>query len=91
MQLNYLTKPLNQNRMEKSISEITKLANEKLDEFCIIYLRKAGIKGEITKNKLKWWGIKLKTKHSFGKIEHQLTQRGVNISPIFEINFFELS
>jgi hypothetical protein len=71
----------------KIMQEFVKQTDDKLQEFFTPYFRMAGIKGEITKGKVKWRGIKMKVKQSFGKTEYQLTQRGVDISPIFEITF----
>ena len=69
------------------LKQMVELSDKKLQEFILPYLREAGIKGEITKGKVKWRGIKLKVKTSIGKVEYQLNQRGVDISPVFEINF----
>jgi hypothetical protein len=60
-------------------------------EFFTPYIQSLGIKGEITKGKLKWRGIKLKVKEEI-KIDsikryYQLTQRGIDISEILEINY----
>jgi len=72
--------------MEALLSEITsgisKMANELLQAQLVPYLRAAGIKGEITKGKIKWRGVKLKVKCNGMREEYQLCQRGVDISPI---------
>jgi hypothetical protein len=69
------------------IEQFIKSIDEKLQEFFTPYFRNVGIKGEITAGKIKWRGIKMKVRQSFGKTEYQLTQRGVNISPVLEITF----
>lgn len=78
-------------KMQSLISDITskmiKQADEKLWCYFELYLRDAGIKGEITKGKIKWRGIKLKVQNDFGSIKYQLNQRGVDISPVFTIDF----
>lgn len=76
---------------ERILKQMMELTDKKLHEFMVPYLREAGIKGEITKGKIKWRGIKLKVRNLMGKSEYQLTQRGVDISPIFEINFSKLN
>jgi hypothetical protein len=43
------------------------------------------IKGEITKGKIKWRGLRLVHKNTYGKIETWVEQRGVKISPSFII------
>lgn len=62
-----------------------KAIDRALMNFFTPYFREAGIKGEITKGKIKWRGIKLKVKQDFLKSTYQLNQRGVDISPEFEI------
>jgi len=69
------------------IEHQVKLIDEKLIEFFTPYLRSCGIKGEITKGKIKWRGIKMKVDHGLGKHRYQLNQRGVDISPVLEIEF----
>jgi len=60
-------------------------------DFLTPYFKELGIKGEVTKGKLKWRGIKLKVKHE-KKIDsmtsyYQLNQRGVDISPVLKIHY----
>jgi hypothetical protein len=71
----------------KIVSQIIEETDKKLQEFFTPYFRQAGIKGEITRGKIKWRGIKMKVKHEFGKSIYQLNQRGTDISPIFEITY----
>ena len=74
-----------QNQIVKQLVENT---DRKLQEFFTPYFRIAGIKGEITAGKIKWRGIKMKVKHEFEKSSYQLIQRGVDISPVFEIKYY---
>ena len=67
--------------------KIKEQTNEELWSFFEPYLRGAGIKGEITKGKIKWRGIKLKVQNDLGSIKYQLSQRGVDISPILTVEF----
>lgn len=69
----------------KIVNQIIEDTDKKLQEFFTPYFRQAGIKGEITKGKINWRGIKMKVKHEFGKSSYQLNQRGTDISPVFEI------
>jgi hypothetical protein len=69
------------------IKQQTELIDTKLNDFFNPYFRKAGIKGEITKGKIKWRGIKMKVRNNLNSIDYQLSQRGVDISPVFTINF----
>jgi hypothetical protein len=76
---------------ESLASEIAKEWAKKVDKEMFIffepYLRKAGIKGELTHGKTKWRGIKMHETNEYLKTTYQLFQRGVAISPIFEINY----
>jgi len=74
-------------KMQSLMSEIFKQTDEKLREYFEPYLREAGIKGEITKGKIKWRGIKLKVQNDLGSCKYQLCQRGVDISPVFTFEF----
>lgn len=67
------------------INQYLKNVDEKLMEFITPYLRIAGIKGEVTKGKIKWRGIKIKVHSDINSTKYQLNQRGIDISPIFEI------
>jgi hypothetical protein len=69
----------------KIVNQIIEDTDKKLQEFFTPYFRQAGIKGEITKGKINWRGIKMRVKHEFGKSSYQLNQRGIDISPVFEI------
>ena len=75
--------------IEEIQNEIIKRQVEYIDkqlmDFFTPYLRSAGIKGEITKGKIKWRGIKMKVEYQSDRQRYQLNQRGVDISPIFEI------
>ena len=64
-----------------------KKTDEQLMEFFDPYLRKTGIKGEITKGKLKWRGVKMTVKSDIYSSVFQLVQRGETISPEFKANF----
>lgn len=77
----------NQTLMSNIISTIIKQIDDELWSFFEPYLREAGIKGEITKDKIKWHGIKLKVQNDLGSFKYQLNQRGVDISPIFTLDF----
>lgn len=45
-------------------------------------LRKLGIKGEFTKGRLRWHGIRMHiTEYEWNKTGYQLFQRGVAVSP----------
>ena len=74
---------------EQIQNEIIKFQVESIDKqlsiFFTTYFRSLGIKGEITKGKIKWRGIKLKVNYELGKQQYQLNQRGVDVSPILEI------
>ena len=78
-------------KMQTLMSDITLKMKEQTDEelwsFFEPYLRGAGIKGEITKGKIKWRGIKLKVQNDLGSIKCQLSQRGVDISPVFTVEY----
>jgi hypothetical protein len=74
-----------ENIQNEIITQFIKKTDEKLMEFITPYLRIAGIKGEITKGKIKWRGIKMKVHSDFNSTKYQLNQRGIDISPIFEI------
>ena len=76
-----------QSLMSDVTSKMMKQADEKLWAFFEPYLREAGIKGEITKGKVKWRGIKLKVQIDLGSIKYQLSQRGVDISPVFTVEY----
>ena len=76
-----------ENIQEKIISIFQKKVDNKMEEFFNPYLRELGIKGEITKGKLKWHGVKMKVEHNIWSVKYQLTQRGVDVSPILEINY----
>jgi hypothetical protein len=69
------------------IAHMVKKTDEQLMEFFDPYLRKTGIKGEITKGKLKWRGIKMTVKSDIYSSVFQLVQRGETISPEFKANF----
>jgi hypothetical protein len=76
-----------QSLMAEITSKIVKQTDEKLWEYFEPYLREAGIKGEITKGKIKWRGIKLKVQNDLESCKYQLCQRGVDISPVFTFEF----
>jgi len=72
---------------QQIIDAQVKAIDRALIYFFTPYFRQAGIKGEITKGKIKWRGIKMKVKEELFKSTYQLNQRGVDISPRFEITF----
>ena len=74
-----------ENIQNEIINQFIKKTDEKLMEFITPYLRIAGIKGEVTKGKIKWRGIKMKVHSDINSTKYQLNQRGIDISPIFEI------
>jgi|688.fasta_scaffold88895_3 hypothetical protein len=76
-----------ENLQSKIISQIMEETDKMLNEFFTPYFRQAGIKGEITRGKIKWRGIRMKVKQELGKTSYQLNQRGIDISPVFEIEF----
>ena len=71
-------------------SDIIDKMMEKLDremqDFFLPYFRQAGIKGEITKGKVRWRGIKMIVKGDNLKTSYQLIQRGELISPKFVVD-----
>lgn len=77
---------------QQIIDAQVKAIDRALSDFFTPYFRDAGIKGEITKGKIKWRGIKIKVQQNIGSTTYQLNQRGVHISPRFEITFnYELN
>lgn len=76
-----------ENIQEKILSVFQKKVDDKMEEFFNPYLRKLGIKGKITKGKLKWHGVRMKVEYNIGSVKYQLNQRGVDVSPILEINY----
>ena len=66
------------------VDEIRKQEDE-LFEFCLRTMANPPIKGEITKGKLKWRGIKLIRTHVGFDSYSWLEQRGEQISPKFHI------
>ncbi len=73
--------------MSDLTAKIVKQTDEKLWEYFEPYLRQTGIKGEITKGKIKWRGIKLKVQNDLSSCKYQLNQRGVDISPVLTFEF----
>lgn len=75
--------------MEQTIiGSITKRYNELLET--AIRLSEPPIKGEITKGKVKWRGLKIVYKNTFNNLESWVEQRGVKISPSFIVTFPDL-
>lgn len=73
---------------EQYVNKQAELISKKIDQYFEPYLLKTGIKGEITKGKLRWRGIKL---HIYSGVDYrcyQLVQRGVKISPRLKVDFF---
>lgn len=74
--------------MENNLTAyMVKKTEKALFEFFEPYLRKTGIKGEITKGKTKWRGIKIHVKNDIYSSVYQLVQRGKTISPEFKVDF----
>lgn len=69
------------------VDQMMKSIDKDLNEFFEPYFRSVGIKGEITKGKIKWRGLKMRLYASFEGTEYQLFQRGVAISPTLRINY----
>jgi SOS-response transcriptional repressor LexA len=72
---------------DEIIKEWAKKTDKEMFNFFEPYLRKAGVKGELTYRKIKWRGIKMHQTNEYLKTTYQLFQRGIAISPIFEINY----
>ena len=74
--------------MENNLTAyMVKKTEKALFEFFEPFLRKAGIKGEITKGKIKWRGLKMHSFASFQFTDYQLFKRGEAISPTLRINY----
>jgi hypothetical protein len=73
---------------EKFTRELTKKINKQVDEYFEPFIRKTGVKGNITKGKLKWRGIKMHIYYHVDCNVYQLNQRGVKISPRLKVDFF---
>lgn len=73
-----------QNQIIKHVVEDT---DRRLLEFFTPYFRQSGIKGEITKGKIKWRGIKMLVNNGLTETTYQLIQRGKPISPKYTINY----
>lgn len=75
--------------MDEIVSDIIRDLSSKQDKIFEEYIRLLAtpkIKGEITKGKLKWRGIKMCTYNGLGKTETWIEQRGVQISPKVSFN-----
>lgn len=72
------------NLVTKQYLEFT---DKTISEFFEPYFRSLGIKGNITKGKTKWRGLKMHVVNKEGGTTYQLFQRGIAISPILEINY----
>lgn len=86
--LKKMEKLVNSNQMiEKEVSSFIK----KRDEIFEKALRENAVppvKGEITKGKLKWRGIRIAQKSNGFKITYSIQQRGVNIGPEVSLETF---
>ncbi len=71
----------------KVVDQMIKSINKDLKEFFEPYFRSTGIKGEITKGKIKWRGLKMHSRTSLEFTEYQLFKRGEAISPTLRINY----
>ena len=71
----------------KVVDQMMQSINKDLMEFFEPYFRSAGIKGEITKGKIKWRGLKMHSFASFQFTDYQLFKRGEAISPTLRINY----
>jgi len=69
--------------LESVISQKVKERADLLEKY-VLELAVPKIKGEITPEKLRWRGIKIKVKYDGG---HQVWQRNEAISPIIHITF----
>ena len=54
-------------------------------EYALRNVAEPPVKGKITRGKIRWRGIRLVVKDSFGKHERWLEQRGKRISPVIVI------
>ena len=72
---------------DQIIKQIIEDTDKKLQEFFTPYFHQAGIKGEITKGKISWRGIKMLVNNKLTETTYQLIQRGKPISPKYTINF----
>lgn len=70
------------------INKITKEQND-IFEYAVRNMAVPTIKGEITKGKIRWRGIRLIQNGAaeYGRIEKWIEQRGKRISPIVTLNF----
>lgn len=75
-----------QNRI---IKDVTKDINDKL-EFIVLHFSKPKIKGEITKGKIKWRGLKFCTRINGLSNEYWIEQRGKLIGQKIIINAKEI-
>ena len=72
------------NNLVRQLTEkLVKKANEEL-ETIVRDFSSPPIKGEITKGKLKWRGIKLEVYQDLGKTTYRITQRGEQIG--YDVN-----
>lgn len=73
---------------EKLTMLLAEQLNKQIDDYFEPYIRKTGVKGEITKGKLKWRGIKMYIYSGADYTCYQLHQRGVKISPRLKVDIF---
>jgi hypothetical protein len=88
--ISHIPKPDQSNisKMQNDIIDLMMLSiDNDLFEFFNPYLRATGIKGEITKGKIKWRGIKMISHLGFDFTNYQLFQRGKKISPVYRVNY----
>lgn len=74
--------------MEQYVVILAEKVSKQIDEYFEPYIRKTGVKGDITKGKLKWRGIKLHIYNGNNYRCYQLIQRGVKISPRLKVDCF---
>lgn len=67
------------------LSQIQK-DQERIFEYALRNVAIPPIKGEITKSKIRWRGIRIINKNNFGQSETWLEQRGIRISEIIIIH-----
>jgi hypothetical protein len=73
--------------IEQIIKRQVELIDKKISEFFEPYYRSLGIKGNITKGKTKWRGLRIHINENYNVTTYQLFQRGIAVSPILEIEF----
>lgn len=73
---------------EKFTEKLIAQSIKQIDDYFEPFIRKTGVKGEITKGKLRWRGIKMYIYSGADYTAYQLHQRGVKISPKLKVDIF---